>query len=124
MKSIFAFVLALVFLLNIGGKIVVYVNFYLNQEYIANNLCENRDKPVLQCNGKCQLMKELNEEDKKEKKEDKHKFENTNVYFFCAIEPITELNPLFFEKKEHANANVQARRVGYRTKVFHPPSLS
>lgn len=36
--------------------------FYLNQDYIAKYLCENRDKPQLHCNGKCQLKKKLQNE--------------------------------------------------------------
>lgn len=35
------------------------LNYYMNQDYIAKNLCENIDKPVLKCNGKCYLAKEL-----------------------------------------------------------------
>ena len=31
----------------------------VNYEYITTVLCENKDKPKLQCNGKCHLMKEL-----------------------------------------------------------------
>lgn len=124
MKSIFAYILALVFLLNVGGKVMIYFNFLINQDYIAANLCENKDKPVLKCHGKCHLAKEVAKEDKKEKKENKQKFEDTNTYFFSAVKEIMELNPVYFEKREHTNAKEQSRRVGYRTKVFHPPTLS
>lgn len=33
--------------------------FNMNQDYIASNLCENRDKPQTRCNGRCQLSKQL-----------------------------------------------------------------
>ncbi len=39
-----------------GGVLVWYE---LNQTYIANELCENRDRPELACNGKCILMQRL-----------------------------------------------------------------
>jgi len=104
--------------------VLVYVNFYINQDYIAENLCENKDEPILQCNGQCHLAKELAKEDKKEKKEHNQKFEDRTVYFFSPIEDFTELNPVFFEKREHTNAQVQSQRVGYGTEVFHPPTLS
>ncbi|OFZ22894.1 MAG: hypothetical protein A3D92_03165 [Bacteroidetes bacterium RIFCSPHIGHO2_02_FULL_44_7] len=110
--------------MNAGGKLFIYLDFIINQDYIAENLCENQDKPELKCNGKCFLAKELAKEEKKEKKESKVKFEDTNVYFFCSFEEIYESNPLYFEKREHANARVQAGSVGYLTKVFHPPALS
>jgi hypothetical protein len=39
------------------------LEFEINKEYIANNLCENKNKPVLKCGGKCQLSKKLVQED-------------------------------------------------------------
>ncbi len=31
--------------------------YYANYDYIANELCENRNKPILDCNGVCYLNK-------------------------------------------------------------------
>ena len=36
-----------------------YLDYLINKEYIANNLCENIEKPELQCDGKCHLKKEV-----------------------------------------------------------------
>lgn len=36
--------------------------YALNYDYIVENLCENRDKPILNCNGKCFLAKQLAKE--------------------------------------------------------------
>ena len=124
MKTIFAYILTLAFVLNAGGKIFIYLDFLINQEYIAKNLCENKDKPVLKCNGKCHLAKELAKEEKKEKKETKQKFEDTINYYFCSLDEVIELNTVYFEKREHTNATIQAKLVGYVAKVFHPPTLS
>nr|WP_237421255.1 hypothetical protein [Flavobacterium sp. Sd200] len=33
--------------------------YILNYEYIAKELCVNKEKPAMHCNGKCHLMKEL-----------------------------------------------------------------
>lgn len=38
---------------------VVYLDFELRKEYIIKNLCENRFKPQLHCDGKCYLAKRL-----------------------------------------------------------------
>lgn len=35
------------------------IKYYIDYEYIVAELCENKAKPVLQCNGKCHLAKEL-----------------------------------------------------------------
>jgi hypothetical protein len=41
-------------------KLGVVVWFNYNKDYIAKNLCENRDKPHMKCCGKCYLKKKLN----------------------------------------------------------------
>lgn len=41
------------------SKWLLIADYTINKEYIAKNLCENRSKPKLHCNGKCQLMKKM-----------------------------------------------------------------
>ena len=36
-----------------------YSYYQLNIDYIIETYCVNKDKPVLQCNGKCHLSKQL-----------------------------------------------------------------
>ena len=43
-----------------------YVEYILNQDYIAEFLCINKDKPELQCNGKCHLVKEIEKQQQQE----------------------------------------------------------
>lgn len=38
------------------------LDYMANYDYIVNTLCENRDKPEMECNGKCHLSKELAKE--------------------------------------------------------------
>jgi hypothetical protein len=46
-----------------------YVNYYVNYDYIAENLCENKDKPEMHCNGKCHLEKTIKEAEAEETKQ-------------------------------------------------------
>lgn len=46
-------------LLMLIKPILPVVDYIVNYDYIANQLCENKAKPELKCNGKCHLMKEL-----------------------------------------------------------------
>ena len=41
------------------GPAYTVAHFYINQTEIADELCENKDKPELNCNGHCYLKKEL-----------------------------------------------------------------
>lgn len=49
-------VIALLFL---SKPIIPVFDYVINYDYIVKELCENKEKPELQCNGKCQLMKEM-----------------------------------------------------------------
>lgn len=44
--------------------IVAY--YRLNRSYIAKYLCINRDKPMMHCNGKCFLARQLRENEQRE----------------------------------------------------------
>ncbi|WP_434036247.1 hypothetical protein [Formosa sp. 4Alg 33] len=54
----FIFILVLFMLFKPVWLLVEYV---ANYDYIVEKLCENRDKPKLQCNGKCYLAKRISE---------------------------------------------------------------
>lgn len=53
------------------SRLLVSAAFELNRGYIADNLCENRDKPLLHCDGQCYLAKKLKEADDQQKKSEK-----------------------------------------------------
>ncbi len=41
--------------------------YVVNQDYIAEFLCINKEKPELSCNGKCYLMQKLNEQNEEKR---------------------------------------------------------
>lgn len=49
--------------------VFVYVGFKLNQQYVAANLCINRFKPSLHCNGKCYFMQKIKQAEDNDKKQ-------------------------------------------------------
>jgi len=58
--------------------------FNINRNYIARVLCENRDRPQLNCNGKCYLAKKLKQQQDKKDKETTEQVYNTPVaHLFC-----------------------------------------
>ncbi len=59
-RKIIPVFLCAVLIFPLGMKVSITANFLINQDFIAANLCENRDKPELHCNGKCVLMQKLN----------------------------------------------------------------
>lgn len=39
------------------------LEYYADYDYITKELCENKDKPYLKCNGTCYLQKQVNKVD-------------------------------------------------------------
>lgn len=60
------------------------LDYIINYDYIAKELCENKAKPELHCNGKCHLAKELAKaaEDEKPVSEKKSAHAEMEVLFF------------------------------------------
>jgi hypothetical protein len=74
-------------LMNQWGAVAYY---RINRDYIAENLCVNRDKPMLNCNGQCYLAKKLKAAEEKEQKSNSERLAKMPevVLAFQAIEPV------------------------------------
>jgi hypothetical protein len=59
MKKLIALTLLSVLFISAMRPYLPYVDYAINKSYIAKVLCENIEKPKLECNGKCHLKKEL-----------------------------------------------------------------
>lgn len=104
------------------SQVFVYAGFQMNQKYISENLCVNRDKPWMHCNGHCYLMKKVKQAMEKEKHNERLAEKNRLPQtFFSAL-----LKPSFH------SCLLQIINTPYRTPVpplveqtiFHPPKLS
>ena len=76
----------------------VYAGFKLNQDYIAKNLCINRSRPWLHCNGKCYFMRKLKAAQENEKKQaEKDNLSRFEISFYQEPSDIILLSPLTVE---------------------------
>ncbi|SFA39792.1 hypothetical protein SAMN04488511_101526 [Pedobacter suwonensis] len=64
------------------SRFFIYAGFEVNQKYITEKLCENRNRPWMHCNGKCFLMKKLKQAEEKEKKQER---ENQRSHYMEAL---------------------------------------
>ncbi|MGY0039015.1 hypothetical protein [Pedobacter sp. NJ-S-72] len=55
---------------------MVYASFEANQKFIAENLCENKSRPWMYCNGHCYLMNKLKQTEEKEKEQERAEQKN------------------------------------------------
>lgn len=62
-KKTISILLLFVLLSGIGVKSIITFHYFINQTEIVELFCINKEKPQLQCNGKCHLAQELKEID-------------------------------------------------------------
>ena len=120
MIKFFAIILSLSILVLSSSKSFILLNYSINKEFIAKNLCENRSEPKMHCNGKCHLKKELQKEEKKDQSPFSSVKEKMEVQLFNSeckvIAPLLCFVPLNFS--EFQNENYSSLNSG---SIFHPP---
>jgi hypothetical protein len=83
------------------NKAIIVLDYNTNTKSYAAN-CENKAKPKMHCNGKCQMMKKLKEEEKKDQQNPERKSENKNEFvlssrsFYPALEFGISLHKISF----------------------------
>lgn len=82
-KQITVIVLLCAFAIQSFNRTVIVVNYYTNTNSFAKN-CINKAKPKLHCNGKCQLIKKLKQEENKDKQNPERRNDNKDEVLFCS----------------------------------------
>jgi hypothetical protein len=120
-KRIIAFLFLAAFATQTFNKAIIITGFFANRTYIAQNLCVNKDKPKLGCNGKCHLKKQLSNEEKKDQQNPDRKGDNkdevlSSKSFFGAITfTYSIISHQHYIQSD--NSTVQRSRT-----FFHPPA--
>jgi hypothetical protein len=82
-KQLAAFFLLIAFVCQTFSNGWVMVEYYANTAAFAKN-CENKAKPAMHCNGKCQMMKKIKAAESKEQQMPERKMENKIELFSCS----------------------------------------
>jgi hypothetical protein len=111
----------LVWLCQLSGRYFIMFEFYLNQSYIAKNLCINRNNPQMHCNGHCQMKKKLSEEDKQNQENPERRVENKSEQFVpcTAIADIQPVCVTVFH--DHHTPQTIGSPIDLSYTIFHPP---
>ncbi len=106
------------------SKIFIISEFYVNRDFIAKNLCENRDNPQSTCHGKCHLKKALSDDENHNSpasaKNLKEKQELPLFYDLTRIEVTCIEYPTAIQKYVITN---DMRVFTFVKSIFHPPAL-
>lgn len=101
------------------------LDYIVNYDYIANELCVNKAKPQMHCNGKCHLMKELAKAAEEQKQQsDKKSAQHDAEALFCeavADFNFSQLTIIRILKNETAYTNLYSHNAAVF--FFHPPAF-
>jgi hypothetical protein len=124
MKFIGTAILIFLLMTQTFGKWFVEISFNLNKNYIAKNLCENRYRPKMHCNGNCVLMKKIAHAEKQgEDTPSPVKTQTINIVlssksFFATIDSFSVIALTLYN--EVVNSGKPSDRS---MPVFHPPAV-
>jgi hypothetical protein len=114
----------LLYLLAMVKPVMPVIEYYANYDYIANELCENKDKPYLECNGKCYLEKQI-----KKVNHNNHDHKSTIPQINLDDYPVSPLGQFSFLVKEFTDISLKNIPVenynsqDFYQSVFKPPQL-
>jgi len=120
MKWVVIPILLFLILTQVFGKWIVVAEFNIYRNYIAKNLCENRYRPMLHCNGKCVLMKKMAAEENQSSLPGNVKL-NVETFLFVDthVEYLGKNFPIF--SKRFAPLKFYYHSQPFLPAVFHPP---
>lgn len=118
--------LIIVVFLFVIKPILPVLDYVINYEFIVKELCENKAKPEMKCNGKCHLMKEMAKSSQtdnpvsSDKKNSSTAFEVLFLEQLASLEVLTQQFPV--QNKLNA-AYLDLYRYHSSTSAFRPPAV-
>lgn len=101
------------------------IKYYIDYDYIVAELCENKAKPILQCNGKCHLTKELKKANNGV--DQKQPFPPLNMKEYpvapILVQDIQLQNRNFNIDNKIINGQLNSFIDSYSTSIFQPPKF-
>jgi hypothetical protein len=106
---------------------LLYLDYEIRRDYIVANLCENRNRPKLNCNGKCYLAKKIAEAQKQEERQAESDYMSrlldyaiSDAFHFRFLPEI--VNAEISKKLHFTYSSPFAGRMAVDD-IFHPPSF-
>ena len=100
----------------------IVFSYYTNTTAFSKN-CENKERPKLNCNGKCQLQKLMKEEEKKDQQNQERKQGNrlevvSSKSFFPSLTTYPIISNIC-----HYSHPIATKLSSHSNSIFHPPSI-
>ena len=101
-----------------SGSLIV-ADYYTNTQSFAAH-CENKTKPELHCNGKCQMRKQIKNEERKDQQSPERK-DNKNEFLFLAERSFLFLNPITVLHPDKYPAFLNSKETSMPRSILRPP---
>lgn len=121
-KKITAFALLLAFMASTFCQAVIVASYYADTAAYARS-CENKARPMMHCNGKCQMMKKLQQQEKDEQQNPESK---------AALKNEIISSKSFYPQLASINSTIVVKKFFPYTEscppvslaaIFHPPQV-
>jgi hypothetical protein len=102
------------------SKMMLVLGYEWNKDYIASNLCINRDKPKSCCHGKCFLNKKMGREDSPQSNSGERTVRDLSESLFFPVFAVnSSVNSIYITP--HSAYYQEASAQEYVKAFFHPP---
>ncbi len=102
-------------------NLFINLSFQWNKDFISQKLCENRGRPEMKCNGKCQLSKAFKKKEKQERENSSYQFLKYVYTIPCnSLISIDSWNTSIVLKK-YLFSSLNHFKQNYFISIFHPP---
>jgi len=124
LKKIFAILITLIILIPYITTFGVVTDFVINQDYIAKVLCINKERPKLNCDGKCYLAQKLKNTPDQNNNQLPESFKNLKLeilHFYSEVNAFNLNSTKHTSQKTENYFRNKLFPIDYTFKVFHPP---
>lgn len=118
-RKIAATILLMSFVAQTFAGPFIMLDYFVNTAAFAKS-CINKARPEMHCNGKCQAMKKIEEQEKKDMQDSQRKAENklpvlSSKSFFCSVKIVSkEIEKKYLPQNINCTCDIALA-------VFHPP---
>lgn len=125
-KRIIAISLLVALISSNFSRFFAYAGFEVNQKYIAENLCINKSRPWIHCNGKCYFMKKIKQAEENEKKQAaKDNFNRLEISFFQEPFKLQFVTPVILDSNKSSVPRYTFQYSSrYIETLFRPPKFT
>ena len=99
------------------------LEYIVNYDYIVKELCVNKAKPEMHCNGKCHLMQELAKAAEQQKQDSNRKSlqHDAEILFYEAFSDFCFSQPVIIPAVENETVYNNLYSHSNTVSFFHPP---